>query len=218
MEIMIIGANGRMGQEMQKYLISKNEDFVCIDKENRSLIDYQKVDVIIDFSSKDALEENLFYAKKTKTPIVIATTGHSKENIEKIKKVSKDIAILLSSNFSLMFNYLNYIIKNIKPFSSCDFVLQETHHKHKKDSPSGSTKILIKTLKKQKITPKVVSFRLGNFVGEHKIQIVDDYENLTFSHSVLSRQVFCHGAYKSCKFLIDKKCGLYCMENVFDSL
>ena len=218
MKILIFGANGKMGQEMQKYLSKIGENFVCIDKNNRNLLSSQKVDVIIDFSSKDALKDNLLYAQNSKTPIVIATTGHTKENFASIKKASKNIAILLSSNFSLMFNFLNVILKNVKIFSSCDFVLQETHHKHKKDSPSGSAKMLIKTLKNQNIRPKVVSLRLGNFVGEHKVQIVDDYENLTFSHSVLSRQVFCHGGYSACKFLKDKNSGLYSMENVFDSL
>lgn len=218
MKILIFGANGRMGQEMQKYLSKIGENFVCIDKNNRNLLSSQKVDVIIDFSSKDALKDNLFYAQNSKTPIVIATTGHTKENLASIKKASKNIAILLSSNFSLMFNFLNVILKNVKMFSSCDFVLQETHHKEKKDSPSGSAKMLIKTLKIQNIRPKVVTLRLGNFVGEHKVQIVDDYENLTFSHSVLSRQVFCHGGYIACKFLKDKNSGLYSMENVFDSL
>lgn len=218
MKILIFGANGKMGQEMQKYLSKIGEDFVCIDKNNRNLLSSQKADMIIDFSSKDALKDNLLYAQNSKTPIVIATTGHTKENLASIKKASKNIAILLSSNFSLMFNFLNVILKNVKMFSSCDFVLQEMHHKHKKDSPSGSAKMLIKTLKIQNIRPKVVSFRLGNFVGEHKVQIVDDYENLTFSHSVLSRQVFCHGGYIACKFLKDKNSGLYSMENVFDSL
>ena len=218
MKVLIFGASGKMGQEMQKYLAMQSEKVVCVDKDNRKVLKNTKVDIIVDFSTANALCKNLEYAKNSNTPIVIATTGHSDENVQRIEQASKSIPIFMSSNFSLMFNVLNRLLQNIGLLKSCDFAIEETHHKQKKDSPSGSAKMLVKTLNNQKISPQVVSLRLGNVVGEHKVHIVGDYENLTFSHSVKSRQVFCQGAYTACKFLLTKKSGLFDMENLIDCM
>lgn len=218
MKVLILGASGKMGQEMTKYLEMKDEKVVCVDKHNRELLNNTKVDIIVDFSTIYALGENLEYAQKNNTPIVIATTGHTKENLQKIKQVSKSIPVFLSSNFSLMFNVLNRLLRNIRLLKNCDFAIEEMHHKQKKDSPSGSAKMLVKTLNNQDITPQVVSLRLGNVVGEHKVHIVGDYESLTISHSAKNRQVFCQGAYTACKFLLTKKSGLFDMENLIDCM
>ncbi len=218
MKVLIFGANGKMGQEMTKYLEMKDEKVVCVDKHNRELLQSTKVDIIVDFSTANALCENLEYAKNSNTPIVIATTGHTSENMKKIEQASKFIPIFMSSNFSLMFNVLNRLLRNIRLLKDCDFAIEEMHHKQKKDSPSGSAIMLVKTLNNQKISPQVVSLRLGNVVGEHKVHIVGDYENLTFSHSAKNRQVFCQGAYTACKFLLTKKSGLFDMENLIDCM
>lgn len=218
MKIILVGANGKMGQNMQNYLLEMNENFVGIDKQNLQQLKNESGDVVLDFSSSDALTQNLDFAVNSNLPIVIATTGHSKQNLKKIKDASKIIPIFMSSNFSTLFNIMNRMLKNLKGCVGQDYVIEEVHHKTKIDSPSGSAKQLISTLNNQHIEPQIVCLRLKKVVGEHKVTIMDDYESLTLHHNAISRKVFCVGAYNACKFLLDKKCGLYNMEDLIDCM
>mgnify|MGYP003295613562 CR=1 FL=1 len=218
MRVLLIGANGRMGKEMQNYMTLKKIDFVGIDKFNTDTEKYVRFDVVVDFSSSEALEQNLNIALSHSSPIVVATTNHSKENEKLLKTYSKNIPILYSSNLSLGMNYFIKVIKQIKKLACYEFVLEETHHKNKKDKPSGTCKTLIKNLNKQGIKPQVFCLRVGNVFGIHTLKVFGENENLTITHNVLSRQVFCEGAICACKFLLNKKKGLYSMENVIDSL
>lgn len=218
MKVILIGANGRMGKEMQYFFTQNKVDYVAIDKDNAKGLKDKCGDVILDFSTPDALIQNLTFAKNKKLPLVIATTNHTKENFDEIKEQSKVIPIFMSSNFSIMFNVLNRMVRNIKGQQDQEIVLEEVHHKTKKDIPSGSAKMLIATLKKNNITPKVVALRVGKVIGIHKVKVYNDFETLTLVHNVESRQVFCLGAYNACKFIVTKKNGLFDMENLIDSL
>ena len=218
MKIILIGSQGKMGKEMQNFLTQKDISFVAIDKENLSDLNSAMGDVVLDFSSASALSQNLNFARSKNLPLVIATTKHTKENLAKIKKQSKTLPIFMSSNFSIMFNLLNRMVKHLRCWQNQDVVLEEVHHKTKKDIPSGSAKMLMSTLKKNNVTPKVVALRVGNVVGVHKVSVYGDYEILTITHNAESRQVFCSGAYNACKYILTKKCGLYDMENLIDSM
>ena len=110
------------------------------------------------------------------------------------------------------------MVRNITEQQNQEIVLEEVHHKTKKDIPSGSAKMLIATLKKNNITPKVVALRVGKVIGSHKVKVYNDFETLTLVHNVENRQVFCLGAYNACKFIVTKKNGLFDMENLIDSL
>ena len=218
MKIILIGSQGRMGKEMQVFLSQNGVQYCPVDKDNVNDLGNMTGDVVLDFSSASALEQNLTFAKKRNLPIVIATTNHTKENIDTIKNQSKYLPIFMSSNFSIMFNLLNRMIGNIKKQTNQEVVLEEIHHKTKKDIPSGSAKMLIATLKRNNVVPKVVALRVGKVIGTHKVKIYGDFETLTLTHNVENRQVFCLGAYKACKFILSKKCGLYNMENLIDCM
>ena len=211
MKILLIGTNGRMGHEVQKYFKTNGVDFCWIDKHNREDVQ-SDIDVILDFSSHEALEENLILAKRLNVPIVIATTNHNKNNLKLIKNHSKNLPVFMSANFSILFNIMKKICGNI--YGEFDYVLTETHHKNKKDKPSGSAKALLKILSKNKIKPKVICNRISNVIGEHKLQIYGNSEVLEISHTVYSREVFCSGAYIACKYILNKKSGMYGMEDL----
>ncbi|MBO5884458.1 MAG: hypothetical protein J6Q51_01535, partial [Clostridia bacterium] len=76
----------------------------------------------------------------------------------------------------------------------------------------------IKKLNQIKIKPLVYSIRAAKVIGEHKLQIYGNMENLEIKHSVLDRKVFCIGTLKACEFIINKPAGFYNMENLIDSL
>ena len=211
MKILIIGANGRMGKCMQEECKNRGVSFVAVDKDDRFKAKNFDGDVILDFSVASALKDNLALAKRLNLPLVIATTGHDEDGLKLIKDQKNFIPIFISSNFSLLFNFLLSLLENFFVVKGCDFVVSETHHKHKMDSPSGSCKEIIKILEKNDIYPTVASFRAGEVVGRHEIEIFDDYESLKITHNANSRTLFCQGALRACQYILDKPNGLYSM-------
>ena len=125
MNILLNGAMGRMGKEIIK-AVEKQEDLkiVCgVDIKQNNENDFpiynnieeitQNVDVIIDFSIPQATFGILKYAKENKVPVVIATTGFSKEELVKLEELSKEIPIFRSSNMSLDINLMANIVQKI---------------------------------------------------------------------------------------------------------
>lgn len=203
-----------MGHKMCAILNRNGHELCGIDIDNREAGESFNADVIIDFSSSSCLKDNLDLAATKNVPIVIATTNHSSENLAMIESYSKLIPIFMASNFSLLFNVLLQLCSRLKPLKTCEFIVEETHHKHKKDSPSGSCKELLKVLKENNIEPQVSVYRVGEVIGRHAVKIYNGYESLEIMHDVSDREVFCEGALKACKFIIHKSKGLYTMNDL----
>lgn len=194
----------------------------------------EKVDIIIDFSVPVATFEILKYAKKNKIPVVIATTGFSKEQLEQIEELSKEIPIFRSANMSLEINLMADILQKIaEVLKESDIEIIETHHNKKVDSPSGTAILLADAInkvfngeknynfdrmqKREKRDKKEIGFssvRGGNIVGEHTVQFFGENETLEITHKSYSRQVFAEGALKAAKFLVKQKAGFYNMEDL----
>ena len=126
-EVMVNGCNGKMGQIVCE-LVDKNENLILtggIDREDIGLMTYpvytdvksieKKPDVIIDFSVPVATFKMLEYAKENNIAVVIATTGFSKEEEERIKEYSKLIPIFKSANMSFDVNMMKHLVKQIAP-------------------------------------------------------------------------------------------------------
>lgn len=216
MKIAIIGSNGKMGTKMRQYLDSINISHLDIDINSNKSNQIGSCNVLLDFSCPQALSTNLKLALKHHIPLVIATTGHDQSNLKLIKTYSKDLPILLSSNFSIGFNALLDILDNLKSLKSFDFNLTEIHHKTKLDSPSGSAKTILAKLNNLSITPTVNAVRVGNMVGKHTLEIFGEDESLTISHTAYDRRVFCVGAYRACQFIVGKPNKLYSMGEVLN--
>ena len=144
-KVLIVGCNGKMGQEVAK-AIERNDNFqtVCgvdrLDTGDNNFPVYtdtskiaEEPDVIIDFSIPVATFNILKYAQAKKIPVVIATTGFTDEDLEKIKEYSKEFPIFLSSNMSFEVNLMNHIVaevaKYLKNFSSDTQFIVITHRK-----------------------------------------------------------------------------------------
>lgn len=224
MKIGVIGALGKMGQRIIHLGI---EDPTCeivfgVVKSKTpppSSIPYYlfsealpKVDILIDFSSPEALTSTLKAAVDSKTPLVLGTTGISDSQKEIILQAAKEIPIFFSSNFSLGIALFAYIAKSIAPLIS-DFScsMREVHHVHKKDSPSG-TAISLKHALSQELP--IESLRIAEVIGEHTLYLTSKEENLSISHESLSRDLFAKGALKAAFFLVSKSHGLYGMEDL----
>ena len=235
-----------MGKEVITAINNQSEKFqiVCgFDKDENNLgfpvyndIEKinEKVDVIIDFSVPVATFEILKYARKNNVPIVIATTGFCKEELEQIEEYSKEIPIFRSSNMSLDINLMASLIQKVaEVLTNSDIEIIETHHNRKVDSPSGTAILLADAInevlenkkeytfdrmqKREKRNKNEIGFssiRGGNIVGEHTVAFFGESETLEITHKAYSRQVFAEGALKAAEYIAKKENGLYNMKDL----
>jgi 4-hydroxy-tetrahydrodipicolinate reductase len=207
----IIGGSGRMGQEIE--LLLEESGHKCVFKYD-ILGEWKSGDpeVLIDFSLPQAFSSTMGYVKKYKIPLVIGTTGLSAEQIETLKSLSKDFPVVQSYNFSVGIQMLLKCTKMLKEnLPDWDIEIIETHHRFKKDKPSG-TALMIKNLIGKDVN--ISSLRLGNVPGNHTISFGGLGEVISLTHSATSRRTFTEGVLKSILFVMDKKDGFYSFNEV----
>lgn len=245
-KVLINGCNGKMGQEVLN-AINNNEKFEVLNgvdiKENP---EYnfpvytstdeikEKPDVIIDFSVPVATMKILEYAKENKVPIVIATTGLTDDQKQKIKEYSKTIPIFQSANMSYDINLMKKVVAEVaKNLNQTDIEIVETHHNRKIDSPSGTALLLADSInnalenkmeynfnrfqnreKRNKNEIGFSSIRGGNIVGEHTVIFFGENESFEITHKAYSRGVFAEGALKGAEYIVGKENGYYSMDDI----
>ncbi len=209
MKLALIGRKGKMGQEIEK-LLSQSSKKMIVSELGKG------VDVVIDFSSPEGFENALQWCVKNKTPFVSGTTGISTEQERQLKSAAKKIPVLWSSNFSLGIALVTEMMKQFSDLEDFDFQIEEFHHKHKKDKPSGTAKTLQKELHKivQKKLPEPLSVRGGENFGIHKIWAMSSSENILIEHTALNRSVFAAGAIRASLWLIKQAPGNYTMRDL----
>ncbi|MCF7886213.1 MAG: 4-hydroxy-tetrahydrodipicolinate reductase [Candidatus Marinimicrobia bacterium] len=208
----VIGINGRMGQEIYELFKEKGHQLVfSYDKDGEYKED--KPEVLIDFSLPEVLETTLEYAREMQVPTIFGTTGYSDQQLAKIEDLSKQIPVVQAYNFSIGIQMLlktTEFLKDNLP-EDWDIEISETHHRFKKDRPSG-TAITIADVFDREI--HTTSKRLGNVAGDHSIEFGSLGEVLSVNHRALSRRTFAEGVLKSAKFIIQQKTGLYSFQDI----
>lgn len=239
--VIINGACGRMGQEVEK-LVEASEDLKLAARVDKmaeqsgcysSINDFDgNADVIIDFSNHLGTQELLDYAIKKGIPTVIATTGHTDEELEMIKKASKKVAVFHSANMSLGVALLVELAKRTaEVMPEADIEIVETHHNRKLDAPSGTALMIANELKKVREHARFVlgrsgnakresdeigisAVRRGNIVGIHEVLVSTDSQTITLKHEAHSRALFADGGISAARFLVGKPAGLYDMHSI----
>jgi 4-hydroxy-tetrahydrodipicolinate reductase len=245
MKVLVNGAKGRMGVEVSKLVNSGYENsqvfaLVDVDMENNDAkLTYSDLtfcakgaDVIIDFSHHSVTAKLCRYAEKTNTPMVIATTGQTDEELELIKEVSKKVPIFLSGNMSIGIALLMDLAKKaVSVMTDADVEIVETHHNRKLDAPSGTALMIANAIKEerpnsnfvigrngiQKREPNDVgisSIRLGNVIGEHEVIIGNDSQTIKLKHEAHTRSLFAEGSLVAAKYLITQNAGIYNMKDM----
>lgn len=248
-KIILNGCFGRMGKVITEIVAENEECTICAGVDAFAVGDShfpvyktitdvkEEADVIIDFSNPSALSNLLDYAKKTSTPIVLATTGYSEQQITEIGEAAKIVPIFFTFNMSLGINLLTALSKRAAQILGKDFDIEivEKHHNQKLDAPSGTALMLANSInevfkdslqyeydrhsKRQK-RPKneigIHSVRGGTIVGEHEVIFAGKDEIITLSHSAASRNVFASGAVRAALFLADEKPGIYNMNQMIE--
>ena len=245
-KVLINGCNGKMGQEVAKQ-IDKTEGFTVLSGVDRLdtgdnkfpvYTSYESInempDIIIDFSVPESTFKALEFASKNNIPIVIATTGFTDEQIDKINEYSKSIPIFKSANMSYEINLMAKIVSQMATLiNDADIEIVETHHNRKIDAPSGTALLLADSInnaldkkmtyeynrhakreKRSKNEIGIHSIRGGNVVGKHTVSFFSDDECFEITHNVSSRSVFAKGAVKAADFLAHKAPGLYDMNDL----
>ena len=213
---------------------AKKIDNILTDDINTYIND---VDVIIEFTTPEATLEHLNQAKRYKKAIVIGTTGFNQNEILRIKTASSKIPVFLSPNMSLGVNLVFGLLEEIARSLPKDYSVEivETHHRFKKDAPSGTAKKMAEIIAEARgLNPKksiiygrygytgerplnqigVHAVRGGSVVGRHEVKFISDEEQIEIIHSASSRDAFARGAVIAAKFVYKKKKGLYTVKDL----
>ena len=237
-DLILVGATGRLGSSILK---SNSISFGICSSENPlrgkridnlpypllgSLLeipkDKLKNPVVIDASYPENLSNVYEFCLSNKTPLVLASTGHSSEQIKNLKSLSKEVAILHAPNLSrgiafFKLKILKTIIDDVNNSQTKISVkIIETHHKKKKDAPSGTALEIKKFIEfhiDQNININIESLRDKSSVGRHEVIFGFDNEEILVTHNALSRDIFGEGARLS-HILCQKKSGFYTVEDL----
>jgi dihydrodipicolinate reductase len=194
------------------------------------------VDIIIDFSHPNNLDDILTYAIRHNTNLVIATTGYSEEQIIKIEEASRHIAVFQSYNTSLGMQIVTKLLKGVAKDvyqNMFDIEIVEKHHNNKIDAPSGTAEMLFEVIQEEipevtKVVDRsqilekrkhnevgIQSIRGGTIFGEHTLYFAGNDEVIEIKHTALSKEVFVQGAINAARLLEGKKAGLYTLKTLY---
>jgi 4-hydroxy-tetrahydrodipicolinate reductase len=219
--VLLIGAAGRMGKTVLNLAQSDQEVDIVAECDLGDSIEraMKNCDVSIDFSQAGSVDEICRAALQCGKPLVIGTTGHSQQQRRMIEETAHSVPIVLASNFSVGVNVLFWLTQKAAELLGSDFnpEIVETHHKMKKDAPSGTAKTLAEFLKAGRKSDgeiPIQSVREGDVVGEHTVIFSGSGEHLELTHRAESREIFALGALRAAKWIINKPPELYSMQDV----
>jgi len=219
LRVLLIGAAGRMGKTVLDLAQGDAEIEIAAQCDLGDSIEspMANCDVAIDFSQADSIDEICRAALQHGKSLVIGTTGHSQQQRKTIEETAHSVPIVLASNFSVGVNVLLWLTQKAAELLGSAFnpEIVETHHKMKKDAPSGTAKTLAEILKAVRNSEiPIESIREGDVVGEHIIIFSGPGESLELTHRAENRGIFALGALRAAKWIVYKPPGLYSMQDV----
>lgn len=227
MKVAIIGY-GKMGHEIEKVLIERGHEVALrIDVDNREeLMTPEKmagVDVAIEFTSPATAFGNITRCLEMGLPVLSGSTGWLERKAE-VDALCKELggAFFYSSNYSLGVNILfrlnRWLARVMAPMEQYGVKIEETHHIHKLDAPSGTAATLAEEMavasEGRKVVAKedIISYREGEVAGIHTITYDSEEDTLVVSHSAKSRRGLALGAVLAAEWLVGKK-GVFSMDD-----
>ena len=246
MNILISGICGFMGREVEKLCLegyrtsrlSVGVDISADGSRDNVYRDFSEVpydapiDCIVDFSHHSATAKLLSFALERKIPTVLATTGHTEDELSEIKNAAKHIPVFFSANMSLGVALLVELAKNAAAaLPEAEIEIIEKHHDRKLDAPSGTALMLADSLrevrpeayynlgrsghgKRTKEEIGIHALRMGNVVGEHEVILATQNQTITLKHEAHSRALFAEGALAAASYLVGAKAGLFDMKSL----
>jgi len=239
-KVAILGAAGRMGH-MLCDLVDRSEELELVAKcDIRE--DYPRTwpagtEAVIDFTFHEAVPANIGKAAEDGVVYVLGTTGLTDEEQKAVDEAAKRIPVVQSGNYSLGVNLLLGLVAKAAEVLGIEYDCEvvETHHRHKRDSPSGTALMLAKAAaegRDQNFDDVAVfgregmvgerpqgeiavhAIRGGSVIGDHTVMFAGDVERVEITHKAQTREAFAAGALRAALWAADKKPGIYNMRDV----
>lgn len=208
----LVGASGKLGKEVISVFTEHNSELV-FSFDIQGEWKQSEPEILIDCSLPEAFDQMMTLAKGFNVPLIVATTGLSKENFNQLKKFAERKPVVQSYNFSLGIQILLELTKSaFNKLPDWDIEISETHHRFKKDKPSGTAKMIQNIFKGREVN--TTSHRLGNVTGDHTVSFAGLGEVISVKHRALSRRTFAEGILKSAEFALKKQKGFYSFTDV----
>ncbi len=238
MKIALLGY-GKMGQEIEKLAVKKGHSIVL---KLDSLEDWEnegariaEADVAIDFSTPVSIIENIYHCFDANVPIVVGTTGWL-DDLDKVRQDchERNQSLFFSPNYSigvnLFFDLNRYLAQLMAKWEDYTISIEETHHIHKQDAPSGTAIVLANDIirhseRKEKWVKEAVenpeelgikSYRTDNVPGTHVVRYESEEDCIEIIHTAKNRRGFALGAIMAAEW-IDGKKGFFDMKNLLES-
>lgn len=225
-----------MGKEIEQIAVSRGHSIVLkVDVNNASTYtveELKQAEVAIEFSMPEAVVGNIHKCFEANVPVVVGTTGWL-QHLDEVKAActSKNQTLFYASNYSigvnLFFKLNEYLAKLMNAYPDYNIAMEEIHHIHKLDSPSGTAlslanQILENNKQKQKwvnnITDNkselgILSKRIGEVPGTHTVTYSSAVDEISMTHTAHNRKGFALGAVIAAEWVRDKK-GIYGMSEL----
>lgn len=246
----VTGATGRMGGEVlaalgdrsdltTAFAVSRHEGEVSgtrvhDDEDLPSLLASQNPAVLVDFTVPDATERYAMACADAGVPLVTGTTGFDEAGRATLETASESVALLKAANFAPGVHALDRAVRAaVRALADYDVELTETHHRGKRDAPSGTAKTLLGAVDEARAAadgdrdrldrvhgregrhrrePDEVGVhvrRAGDVRGEHEVLLADNDEVVRLTHRAESRAVFAAGALDAARWLAGREPGWY---------
>ncbi|MGV6852837.1 MAG: 4-hydroxy-tetrahydrodipicolinate reductase [bacterium] len=240
------GASGRMGQTLTELISTQNNvelaaAYPLSDDpvgESAEWLSQHHIclDVLIDFSLPEALDKLIGACIENKTPIVTGTTGLTEQHFKRLQELAKHVPVFWSANMSFGVAVLASLVEQAAQNldEGWDIEICETHHRYKKDAPSGTALLLGQRAEKGRGNKNCESFQLdrmnsgtrqkgeigfsslrgGSEAGTHHVYFLNDGEQISLCHQASSRVAFAFGALRAARWLLNQPAGFYGMQDL----
>lgn len=235
MNIALIGY-GKMGKEIELMANSRGHSIILkVNASNAAsctVAELKKADVAIEFSTPESAINNIYKCFEANVPVVVGTTGWL-AHLDEVKQrcSDKEQALFYASNYSigvnLFFKLNEYLAKMMNQYPAYTASMEEIHHVHKLDAPSGTAISLAnqvignvdgikKWVNKQaenKSELGIISKRIDEVPGTHTVTYASDVDEISITHIAHNRKGFALGAVIAAEWLKDKK-GVFGMSDL----
>lgn len=235
-KVAVPGVSGRMGSMIaQKILQTEGMQLTSATVRDTNALLGQKVansdviintdlsgsdfDVLIDFTLPESVLRHINYCVAHNKAMVIGATGFDDKQLQFIKEAAKKIPIVLAANMSIGVNICYNMLAAASKMldKSWQIAIDDTHHKNKKDAPSGTSKQFAKVINDNITHQTQIQFssqRLDEVVGIHTVSIKNQFEEIIVGHIANDRSIYAEGAIVAARWVYNKQPGLYSMRDV----
>jgi len=238
--VIVVGCGGRMGSEVCRLLEAQPDLTLAggVEASGHKLIGavlgsgtvsdqfaraVGQADCVVDFSTAQAVAANAELAAEAGKPYVTGVTGLSEDANDALRRCAARIPLVCAPNFSVGISVLARLVTDAARLLGPGFDVQivETHHRQKKDAPSGTALRLRDAVNLPASAPRVepgaiLSVRVGDVVGDHAVIFGGPGERLELTHRATSRLAFASGVLAAVRFVRDRGPGFYTVEDVLD--